>query len=111
MQKTSTRQDLKAVQREAALLRETQGLFLALAGALDGLLVPAQALWRRLAQTGAYKRVEGLDDGAGEPVWNLAGTIQVMLTQDIDKIIGYLRKDARRAGNAAARRAQRRTDE
>ena len=105
-----TRHGLRAAQQEAALLRETQGLLLSVAGCLDGLMVPAYNLWRRLTRTETYKRVNGIDDGAGEPLWDLAGTLEAMLARDLEDIREYLHRDARRAGAAAARR-ERRLDE
>jgi hypothetical protein len=88
-------------------LREAQGLFLSVAGCLDGLMAPAYSLWRRLTRTATYKRANGIDNGAGEPVWDLAGTLEAMLRDDFENIREYLRRDARRAGAAAARRERR----
>jgi hypothetical protein len=82
-------------------------LFVSVAGCLDGLMMPAQNLWRRLTRTETYKRANGIDNGAGEPVWDLAGTLEAMLRDDFENIREYLRRDARRAGAAAARRERR----
>lgn len=98
------RQRRRDALREAALLRETQGFFLGVAACLNGLLIPAARLWRRLARTEAYKRVDQTDDAEREPVWDLAATIESLLARDIGDMQDYLRRDARRAGAAAARR-------
>ncbi len=105
--KTRAHSNSRNVQREAALLRETQALFLALAACLDGLLAVTRGLWERLSRTDAYRRAHGQDNGAGDVVWDLAGTIDTMLARDLGDAIDYLRRDARRAGVAAARRERR----
>ncbi len=90
--------------READLLAEA-GIFMRIAsGVLRSLIQPARSLRHGLAQTGAYKRVDGDDAAQDEPVWDLAGTLEVMLEEDLERMADYLRRGARRAAAAATAR-------
>lgn len=86
---------------EADLLRDTERFMRRTARTLEGVLVSARDLWRRLAESPRYKRVDGRDDAHNEPVWDLAGTLDVMLCSDLERAIDYLDRDARKAGRAA----------
>jgi len=90
--------------REARLLRETEALLLALAACLDGLVVPVYALWKRLARTEAYKRVDRLDEAEDDPIWDAAGALEMLFEKDFDLVTSYMRDDATRIAGAAAQR-------
>lgn len=95
----------RASQQEAALLREAGQFMRVMARLLQSFLHPVDSLWRRLARTEAYTRVDGHDDAGKEPVWDVAGVLESMLEPDIDEMTTYLRAAARRAEAAARRRA------
>lgn len=99
-----TPQERRADRREATLLIEVAQFMRVTAYLLQGVLTPAYALWRRLARTDAYKRVDGVDIAQDEPVWDAAATLEANLGRDLAEMMDYLRHAARRAERAARRR-------
>lgn len=94
---------------EDDLLDETGRFMRFASGMLRSLLAPARALRHGLSQTTAYKRVDGDDAAHAEPAWDLVGTLDVMLEEDLERMSAYLGQGARQA-TAAARARRRRRD-
>ncbi len=90
---------------EVVLLHETQRFMRVTARSLQRLPTSSRMLRRRLARTQAYRRVDGLDEAQSEPIWDLAATLEVLLEDDLVRMIEYLRSGARQAGVAAERRS------
>lgn len=100
-----TPHERRQARQEAVLLGETAQFMRIAAHMLQAILIPASMVRRRLARTGAFKRVDGLDSAQDEPVWDAAGTLETNLERDIHEMAGYLRAAAREAEQAARRRA------
>lgn len=79
---------------EAALLREIAVFMHSTASTLESLIPPANALHRRLVGTATFQRVDGLDDGDDEPIWSLAGTLDELFEEDVERVAEYLRRGA-----------------
>jgi hypothetical protein len=82
----SSRHRRLAAQQEAALLREARRFVRATAWQLGALIEKSRTLREGLAQTEAYRRVDGTDDAGDEPVWDLAATLEVLLERDLDDV-------------------------
>ncbi len=95
MQLSSNRED------EVVLLGETRAFMRSLATLLAALIGPARALRRRLERTERYRNAAGRDDAEREPAFDLAGTLGAMLEEDLESIVAYLRKAARRTERTA----------
>lgn len=86
----------QATKGEAALYREARQFLRAAAKELEGLVERSSALRGRLAQTEAYRKVDGTDEAGNEPIWDIAATLLVVLEEALDDIIITLREDEKR---------------
>ncbi len=92
---------------DARLLRDVRFFFRAVARVLKPLLPRARGLRRRLAATASYKRADGRDDASRVATWDLAGTLDVLLVSDIERMLHYLDQGAQRADRAARQACRR----
>jgi hypothetical protein len=94
--------------RESELLNEVRAFMRVVACMLRAVIKPTRMLHARMVRTHAYQRVDGLDGADREPMWDLAGTLHVMLQEDLEHMANYLdRGGRRRHGHRTPRPARR----
>ncbi len=85
---------------EAELLREVAEFMRSAAKTIEALIPTAQALHTRLVGTATFQRVDGLDNGDDEPIWDVAGTLDILFKDDAERVAAYLQDAASRVRQA-----------
>lgn len=83
---------------ERALLREARRFLRAKVRELEAMLPASVELRGRLAQTRAFKLVDGDDVAERTPIWDIHATLEICFERDVEEMVPNLLDAAQRPG-------------